>query len=210
MKNIAVKLVKIMNDCKYVQKKGVNSFHKYKYALAADVLEKVSESCVHYGVATVSNAEILEWKPIDKQSKEGIKTEFFATVKVSIMAIDQDSGESITFSGVGCGQDVGDKAVMKAETAAIKYAWMTTLNIATGDDPEADETVDQRNAEAIIKPQSKQPKEEPKPQRIEPKTYKCSDCDSVISERVYDFSMNNSSMKKSLCKNCQQKYKKVG
>lgn len=149
MKAIASKLVKIMQECSYVQKRGRNAFHNYNYALAADVLEKVNESCVKHGVATISSAEILEWRQVEKGNG---KTEFFATAKVSITAIDQDSGESATFSGVGCGQDVGDKAVMKAETAAIKYAWMTTLNIATGDDPEADETVDKRNAENTSQP----------------------------------------------------------
>jgi len=146
MKSIAAKLVKIMDECAYVQKNGKNTFHNYKYAAAAAVLEKVNESCVKHGVATIANADILEWRPVEKHGKDGVKTEFYSTVKVTITAIDQDSGESVTFSGVGCGQDVGDKAVMKAETAAVKYAWMTTLNIATGDDPEADEETDKRNA----------------------------------------------------------------
>jgi hypothetical protein len=40
---------------------------------------------------------------------------------------------------------------MKATTAATKYAWMVALNIATGDDPEADESTDKRAAEATPK-----------------------------------------------------------
>jgi hypothetical protein len=52
------------------------------------------------------------------------------------------------FEGVGGAADVrykgdtptacGDKAVMKATAAAVKYALTTGFLIATGDDPEAD------------------------------------------------------------------------
>jgi hypothetical protein len=72
------------------------------------------------------------------------KAEHLATVEVKILLVDADSGESIEIKGLGSGQDNGDKGIMKAQTAAIKYAWMLTLNISTGDDPEADSTVDER------------------------------------------------------------------
>jgi hypothetical protein len=193
MKAIASKLVKIMQECSYVQKRGRNAFHNYNYALASDVLDKVGESCVKHGVATVANAEILEWKPVDKQGRDGAKTEFYATVRVCITAIDQDSGESVTFSGVGCGQDVGDKAVMKAETAAIKYAWMTTLNIATGDDPEADETVDKRNAESVTPPPAQATKPEAAPI--------CENCGKALPRARVTISQRNNDGK-ILCTGC--------
>jgi hypothetical protein len=43
------------------------------------------------------------------------------------------------------GSDYGDKAVWKGLTAAHKYAWLRLLNIATGDDPEADRSGDTVN-----------------------------------------------------------------
>jgi hypothetical protein len=176
MKNIAAKLVKIMQECSYVQKKGVNKFHNYKYASAADVLEKVSESCTKHGVATFANAEILEWRQHEKNH--------YATVKVCITAIDQDSGESVTFSGVGCGQDVGDKAVMKAETAASKYAWMMSLNIATGDDPEADETTDKINSNIPVA--SQDALQATKDDSATTSTPKCKKCGRGITKHLYD------------------------
>ncbi len=39
-------------------------------------------------------------------------------------------------------KDAGDKALMKAQTAAIKYAMARAFNISWGDDPEADPKVD--------------------------------------------------------------------
>lgn len=152
MKNIAAKLVKVMKACSYIQKQGTNTFHKYKYAMAADVLEKVNAALVENGLATISEPELIDLRDVTTSSG---KTEHLATVKTKITIIDSESGESISAVGLGSGQDAGDKAVMKAETASQKYAWMMTLMIATGDDPEADATVDERTAD---KPKSNKPK----------------------------------------------------
>ena len=135
MKLIAAKLTKIMQACSYVQKTGYNDFHKYKYATAADVLEKANESMVQNNVASIVRPELIEFR--DVQNARGA-TEHLATVKTTITLIDNDSGETLEVLGMGSGQDSSDKAVMKAQTAALKYAWMMSLNISTGDDPEAD------------------------------------------------------------------------
>ena len=58
--------------------------------------------------------------------------EKLVTIRLALTIIDSDSGESIEIFGLGSGQDAGDKGVLKAQTLALKYAWMTTLNIATG------------------------------------------------------------------------------
>ncbi|WP_337396551.1 ERF family protein [Phascolarctobacterium succinatutens] len=55
---IAKKLVAVMNDCSYVSKNGVNSFHHYKYATAEDVLQKVNESLTKNKLATVVQPSI--------------------------------------------------------------------------------------------------------------------------------------------------------
>lgn len=135
MKLIAAKLTKIMQACSYVQKTGYNDFHKYKYATAAAVLEKANESMVENGVASIVRPEIIEFR--DVTTAKGA-TEHLATVKTTVTLIDCESGETIDLIGIGSGQDSSDKAIMKAQTAALKYAWMMSLNISTGDDPEAD------------------------------------------------------------------------
>lgn len=135
MKLIAAKLTKIMQACSYVQKTGYNDFHKYKYATAAAVLEKANESMVENEVASIVRPEIIEFR--DVVNARGA-TEHLATVKTTVTLIDCASGETIELIGMGSGQDSSDKAIMKAQTAALKYAWMMSLNISTGDDPEAD------------------------------------------------------------------------
>ena len=45
----------------------------------------------------------------------------------------------------GSGQDAGDKGIFKAISGAQKYALMKAFMIPTGDDPEQDAGVDERN-----------------------------------------------------------------
>lgn len=143
MKNIAAKLVKVMSDCSYVQKQGKVAFGQtnYKYAQASAVLEKVNDSLVKNNLACVCMSDVVSF--IEVTNARG-NVEHLATVKVNITLIDSDSGETLQMCGLGSGQDNGDKAIMKAQTAAIKYAWLLTLNISTGDDPEADQSVMER------------------------------------------------------------------
>lgn len=141
MKNIAAKLVNIMAECSHVAKTGINDFHGYKYATAADVLEKVGAALAKHKVVAITNPELVRFeKTVNSKGKE----ENLATVKTTLQLVDPESGETIEACGWGSGQDIGDKAVMKAQTASLKYAWMLLLQISTGDDPEADAGVDER------------------------------------------------------------------
>ncbi|HWQ20058.1 MAG TPA: ERF family protein [Methanotrichaceae archaeon] len=141
IKHIASKLAKVMASCRYIQRDRRNDFLKYNYASAAAVLERVSLACAEQNLATFAVSRVLS--QAEKTNRSGM-AETLVTVQTEVTLIDCDSGEAITFTGLGSGQDVGDKAVAKAQTMALKYAWMTTLNISTGDDPEADEGVDER------------------------------------------------------------------
>lgn len=157
MKAIASKLVKIMGECDYVQKDGTNKFHNYKFASAANVLEKVNAACVKHNVASIPTAKIVS---VDEVTTSKGNKERLITVETTLTLVDGDSGESLTTVSLGTGQDPGDKAVAKAQTMAIKYAWMIALNISTGDDPEADESTDEKmhSAQAKAKPTTPAPK----------------------------------------------------
>ena len=146
--SLAAKICRIMKDCHYVQKDGRNDFHKYNYASAANVLEKVNEACAEHGVASIPRFEI-------------IASDKVVTVQCTLTLLDADSGETYSIVSLGSGQDAGDKAVAKAQTMALKYAWMTTLNISTGDDPEADEETDRANTRPQKAPEP--PKAAPAP-----------------------------------------------
>ena len=140
IQNICGKLVNIMAEVSHVAKNGTNDFHHYKYATASDVLEKVNETLCKYGIASLAQAKLISMENVVNAKGN---QEHLATVMVYIKLVDTESGESVIISGLGNGQDSGDKAVMKANTAAIKYAYLMTFNISTGDDPEADRRTDE-------------------------------------------------------------------
>ena len=206
MQKLASKLVEVMKACKYVSKNGLNTFHKYKYATSADVLEKVNSALTKQGIATVVLPEIVKDEVVTTSKGNA---EHLVTVKIEITLIDKDSGETATFRGFGSGQDASDKAIMKAQTAALKYSYMLSLAMATGDDPEADSKTDENmSTEKVeVPPQEKQtpqPKENPTPvQSKMPKGgYRCYDCGAKISEKVAEFSMQK--FGKYLCMECQK------
>lgn len=222
MKNIAKKLVEVMKECKYVAKNGINMFHKYKYAASGDVLEKVNTALTKHGIATVVVPEIISNEEVVnlKQNKEHL-----VTIKVEITLIDTDSGETTKFIGYGSGQDATDKAIMKAQTAALKYGFMLSLAIATGDDPEKDAETDKSMTPSPTKSEEKsktivnptptpdqtstinQPRVNEilvKNKKISKTGYKCYDCGAKVTDKVAEFSASRYG--KVICMECQKMY----
>jgi ERF superfamily protein len=137
------RVAEVAHDCGYVQKLGRNEFHRYKYAAAADVLDKVNESLHKHKIVAkpLMKIELREDVTTAKGNKESR-----ITIQCDLHLLDALGGGSLVTRAFGCGQDNGDKAVMKAQTAALKYGYMTLFNISTGDDPEGDSTLDERTA----------------------------------------------------------------
>lgn len=138
------KLSKVAAHCAYVRKDGVNLFHKYNYATAATIFEKVNEALIEHRLISVPTFEIASDKELTN-AKGNRENMVACRCVLSVFDLDSDT-KPLSTVAFGSGQDNGDKAVMKAQTAALKYAWMMLLNISTGDDPEDDAKVDSRMA----------------------------------------------------------------
>ena len=201
MQKIAKKFVEVMRECSHVAKNGTNEFHKYKYATAADVLEKVNAWLTKHGLASVVTPNLLSVQEVTT-AKGNI--ERLATVEVSIMLIDSESGESLTLKGIGSGQDPSDKAIAKAQVMGIKYAYLSSLAIATNDDPEADSKTDEAmNFKPPISSDTAPAQNKNSLARDKPVTkLLCHDCGSAISQKVADYSQNK--FGKFLCYDCQR------
>lgn len=218
--NIAAKLLAVMNECSHIAKNGTNDFHQYKYATSADVLEKVNSAFTQYGISSLARPKLISLENVVNAKGN---TEHLATVQMFIRLIDVESGEFVEICGLGNGQDSGDKAVQKAQTAAIKYAYMLTFNISTGDDPEADKRTDeftdsfeQKAPYPITNQTPIQPVMQESSANIQtrnnPRTVRragtksngciCSDCGSAITVKVDGFS--KSRFGRSLCMECQK------
>ena len=134
---LASKLAEVMGEVGYVQKDAENAFHHYKYASAEAVLKKVNAALSTRGIAVSTQAELLHYDQLPGDKGPSMH----AVVRLSLMFID-GSGDTITAQGIGEGSDKGDKAVMKGNTAAVKYALADAFMISWGDDPEADAHTD--------------------------------------------------------------------
>ena len=192
MKAIAGKLVQVMAECSQVRKNGLNDFHHYKYATSADVLEKVNAALVKFKSACIVTPEVLQSSEV-QNSKGNIEQR--VTVRITVTLLDADSGESVQLVGLGSGQDGGDKAVMKAQTAAIKYAFLMGLAISTNDDPEADSRTDEGMSNTLGPAKSGGGGSASKAAR-------CTDCEIPITPGVEKVSVNK--FGRPLCMKCQK------
>lgn len=133
VKNIlAAKLAEVMAEVGYVQKDGTNTFHGYKYASAEAVFKKVNAALSKRGIC-INSSTVLERLSDDFRN---------AAVRITLSFTDAESGLFANVSALGQGSDKGDKAIMKATTAALKYCLSTAFLISWGDDPESDISTD--------------------------------------------------------------------
>lgn len=190
MGNLKKKWLNVMEECARINKDGYNSFQRYKYASAAGVMEAINPALVKNGIASTAEVELLEMREVTLVQETRTKTERLATVKVTVTLHDVDSDEVMKISGIGGGQDAGDKAVMKAQTAAIKYAFMMALEISTGDDPEKNINTEAYNNNVGNK-----------------SLLACEDCGKDVTEKVAQFAKQK--FGSVLCYDCQQTRKKL-
>lgn len=134
---LAAKLVKVMAAISHIPKRGRNEFFQYDYATEADVADAVRKALVAEGVVLIPSIEdVRERDVLTRKNQKEVVT----TVTMTFTFIDGENGGSLTFRMSGSGQDGGDKGIMKAISACVKYAQLKSLCLPTGDDPEADDT----------------------------------------------------------------------
>lgn len=148
---IASALHAVMQDVPYVQKTGKNTFHNYRYAGEADLLEKLRPALIRHGLVLIPSTRTVavpdQWGNVN------------VIVEYTLLHKDGDIWPE-KIKAPGCGGDrakdgrVGDKGLYKALTGANKYLLFKLFQIETGDDPEKDEHHD---AEAAKPPQKPQP-----------------------------------------------------
>lgn len=188
---IGQKLLAVMEACQYVSKDKRNDFHRYNYTSAESLFAKVNAELTKAGLYIAgTNSELLESNTV-ANVKGG--TEKYAVVRATIKIGDTESDDKVEFVGLGSGQDAGDKAVMKANTAAFKYTLLGGLCIAMGDDPETDS-----NTFAYSEPRNQTPP-------AKSNGDKCADCGKSVQPKVADYSQNK--FGRCLCYDCQQKLK---
>jgi hypothetical protein len=130
---IIVALHSVMTEVSYVQKKGENDFHGYKYATEADMLERLRPALVKNGLIMIPSVQ-----QVSAPDANGNTT---VTVHYTL-AHTSGAVWPHPIIAAGCGNDrsskggIGDKGLYKALTGANKYMLFKLFQIETGNDPE--------------------------------------------------------------------------
>ena len=116
------------------KREGNNTFDKYKYFSEAQYKILFTQLLSENGLELTS----IEDRNIEFKGTE--KMPFGNKVCLCFRLTDIETGffEEGYMSGVGI--DKGDKGIYKAYTGALKYYFANTCMVATGDDPEKDDT----------------------------------------------------------------------
>lgn len=138
MKIILDKLLKIQKEIGTMKKDGYNEHSNYNYLSEKQATAILKDLFDKYGIIFDYNSKILEHH-ITPSGKQTVYD-----VQVDYGFVDVESGEIKTGTAVGSGSDSTDKGVYKAITGAIKYIYMKTFNIPTGDDPEKDVQIEDK------------------------------------------------------------------
>jgi hypothetical protein len=137
MTSLAKKLSEVGKDIGWgIPKDGRNDAQRYDFTSASAVKIRVGPPLAARGIAVCSGVEVIQVD--DVTSAKG--TQFQRVLaRVTLTFVDGDTGETLSSQGIGSGMDSGDKAAMKAQTAAEKYAYVSAFTLAMGEDPERDE-----------------------------------------------------------------------
>jgi len=133
----------VMAEVDYVQKKGENDFHGYKYATEADVLDRLRPAMVKHGLVLIPS--IQQVSSVDGNGNTTISIHYtLAHISGAVWPT--------PVIAAGCGNDknkngIGDKGLYKAITGANKYLLFKLFQIETGNSEPEDSEGD-RNREA--------------------------------------------------------------
>lgn len=153
-KTLVQKLCEIGASLSFIEKRGKNTFHVYKYATEADIVSAIRLEMFSRNVFLIPNVvetkrEAIERKTV-KDGKEKVTLTCLTDMNVEWTWYDGDSGETIACHVPGCGEDSGDKGPYKAFTGSEKYLLLKTFLIPTYDDAEQMTSADKKEAQKRV------------------------------------------------------------
>lgn len=125
-----------------IEKGSENAFHHYRYAGIEDIVNGTREHLLNHDLIVLAAAEQMDER--QRQTNQGEAT--VTTVTLYFRIYDIETGYSLQLPWSGRGEDPADKGISKALTDARKTFLIQQLNIARGDDNEADPATDERSS----------------------------------------------------------------
>ena len=130
------KLAGVRSELDGMSKAGNNEQQGYSYFSDDQISWTFRNLFNLYKIAFIYSSEITgcrEISPTRSWTKQ-----FITDVLVHYFFVDIEDGSKVEWYACGSWNDTGDKWVYKAITWAVKYIFMKTFQISTGDDPEKD------------------------------------------------------------------------
>jgi hypothetical protein len=128
-------LVSAQDEMRGIEKTGRNDHQKYDYAKLEDYVRASRPILAKHGLAITNS--LCGFGTLPVRSNSG-KNETRVVVRLALRIVHK-SGQWLEAYSMGEGGDYSDKATYKAITGSRKYGIAAALNLATTDDPEADE-----------------------------------------------------------------------
>lgn len=144
-KTIYKKLAEAREKVGAMQKTGFNEMQKYSYFSDDQISETFRKTFNEVWIVFIYSSEITGTREISATGK-GTR-QFITDVLVKYSFVDIETGDEVSWTACWSWNDTGDKWVYKAITWAIKYIYMKTFQISTGDDPEKDEVKEWKSKE---------------------------------------------------------------
>lgn len=135
-KTLNDKLVAVGNAVAYLQKDGENSSQRYNFLSERKVKEEVGKALRAEGLSLYWEIEVVHFGEREVNGKSGFDAIVRATVSVT------DGQNERRSQGIGMARNAQDKAIMSAQTAAVRETLKSLFLIASGDDPELAEGTD--------------------------------------------------------------------
>lgn len=122
-----------------IPKRGWNNHHKYWFTTDADLNAFIGPLLSKYHLVVIPRLMLDKIERFETAGKQ-----FVTRVPMEIDVINVDTPDDrFTVPWAGEGGDMVDKGLYKGFTGGLKYFFMKTLQVATGDDPETFARTDQ-------------------------------------------------------------------
>lgn len=148
---VAEAVVKVMGDVGYVQKKGTNTFHNYKFAAVGDVLAKL-QPAMHEAGLLIAQDEIGHEVLADAAMMATYQFVLSHASGETWQHFPKHTGMAAFRNAKG---SIDDKALNKCHTAARKYFLLALFQIPTGEAVDPDEDGDVPEKKDAGKPASR-------------------------------------------------------
>lgn len=134
------KIAKAQAGIEAIEKDGTNKAQSYSYSSIEAIVKGTRAHLIDHGLVILAAQVHVEDEGRDtRQGRSNV-----TTVDVVFRIYDTETGYSLELPWKGRGDDPADKGLSKALTDARKTFLLQQLNIARGDDTEADEGTDAR------------------------------------------------------------------